>query len=191
MRSNKMFRWTKSARLNKVARRISAKHLSRRWTVRLAAVVVLMLAVYTAANWNEAHTSPAQAQDRIAVSAVTRTTPPSTAPAALKTANAPAAAAAEKTVSAKAPVITITGCLERDDETFRLKDTTGADAPKSRSWKTGFLTKRAATIEVDANSETLQRYVGQRVIVTGVLVDRDMQVQSLKRVAASCGASKA
>ena len=40
--------------------------------------------------------------------------------------------------------VTLTGCLERDDETFRLKNTTGDDAPKARSWRSGFLRKRAA-----------------------------------------------
>src|SRR5206468_1547345 len=33
---------------------------------------------------------------------------------------------------AHAAPVTITGCLELDDETFRLRDTAGTDAPKSR-----------------------------------------------------------
>ena len=84
-------------------------------------------------------------------------------------------------------LVTITGCLETNDESFRLKDTTGFDAPKSRSWKTGFLTKRSASIAVvDASGVSLPTHVGQRVALTGVLVDRDMQVRYLRRVAASC-----
>ena len=84
-------------------------------------------------------------------------------------------------------LVTITGCLETDDETFRLSDTEGSDAPKSRSWKTGFLRKRSATVAVvDANGVGLPAHVGQRVALTGLLVDRDMRVRSLRRVASSC-----
>ena len=84
--------------------------------------------------------------------------------------------------------VTITGCLANDEDTFVLKDTSGADAPKSRSWKSGFLKKRAATIELfDAtNALRLPRYVGQRVAATGMLVNHEMRAQSVQRVAASC-----
>jgi hypothetical protein len=96
--------------------------------------------------------------------------------------------AATVSVPKSAPV-TISGCLERSDETFRLKDTAGADAPKSRSWKSGFLKKGSASIEVVDASHRLKLpdHVGQRVSVTGRLVDREMQVRSLQRIAASCG----
>ena len=33
--------------------------------------------------------------------------------------------------------VTVTGCLEKSDEGYRLKDTSGVAAPKSRSWKSG------------------------------------------------------
>jgi hypothetical protein len=147
-----------------------------------------MLAVYAAGGWNATRTSSAPDETRTVAAAAARTTPSSAAPSPVTAANPPLPAA-EKPAVARAPVVTITGCLERDDETFRLKNTTGDDAPKSRSWKTGFLTKRAATIVVDASTETLQRYVGQRVSVTGVLVDRDMQARSVRRVASSCDAT--
>jgi hypothetical protein len=95
----------------------------------------------------------------------------------------PAAGAAPKQAA-----VTITGCLERDDETFRLKDTGGADAPKSRSWKTGFLKKSSTSVQVvDASHQLkLPTLVGQRVSVTGTLVNREMQVRSLTRIAPSC-----
>lgn len=90
-------------------------------------------------------------------------------------------------VTAAAPV-TLAGCLERDDDTFRLKNTLGADAPKSRSWKSGFLKKSSASITiVDAPSRlNLANHVGQRVSVTGMLEDGQMRVRSMRRVAASC-----
>ena len=93
---------------------------------------------------------------------------------------------------AKAPPVTLTGCLVRSDDTFRLKDTAGTGAPKARSWKSGFLKKGSASVEiVDAShAMTLANHVGRRVTVTGTLVDREMQVRSLRRVAASCDARR-
>jgi hypothetical protein len=103
----------------------------------------------------------------------------------------PKAAAVELTATAEVqsvPAVTVTGCLAVDDETFWLKDPSGADAPKSRSWKSGFLKKRAAAIEVvdGARSLRLASYVGQRVAATGVLVDREMRARSLRPIAGSC-----
>jgi len=116
---------------------------------------------------------------------------PVTRPAEAETEAAPKASSVEAAASPVAPEatpVTITGCLERDDEKFRLKDTTGADAPKSRSWKKGFLKRGMAPIEVvdAANRLSLSSHVGQRVSVTGVLVNREMTLRSLQRVSAPC-----
>jgi cytoskeletal protein RodZ len=113
-------------------------------------------------------------------------------PAADATAvSARSAESATKTPEPKSAPVTITGCLERADETFRLKDATGVDAPKSRSWKSGFLKKGSASVEIvdAANELKLPDHVGQRVSVTGTLMDRAMQGRSLQRVAASCTTS--
>jgi hypothetical protein len=87
--------------------------------------------------------------------------------------------------------VTVTGCLEKSDEGYRLKDTSGAAAPKSRSWKSGFLKKGAASVDVvDAShSLALNSEVGRRVAVTGPLTDRELRAQSVQRVAASCKAN--
>jgi hypothetical protein len=84
--------------------------------------------------------------------------------------------------------VTVVGCLERDDETFRLKKTAGADAPKARTWKSGFLKRSTASIEVvdAANRLRLGSHVGERVSVTGMLVDREMQARSVRRLAGEC-----
>jgi hypothetical protein len=97
-------------------------------------------------------------------------------------------AAIESAPEPRSAGVTITGCLERTDETFRLKDTTGAGAPKARSWKSGFLKKGSASIDVvDASKRlNLRNHVGQRVSLTGTLVDREMHVRSVQRVSASC-----
>jgi hypothetical protein len=111
----------------------------------------------------------------------------------LAAATTPANATAPDESAPNAPVptpaaVTVTGCLERHDETFRLKDATGLDAPRSRSWRSGFLKKSSASIEVvdAANRLKLTDHVGQRVSVTGVIVDREIRLRSLQRVATSC-----
>jgi hypothetical protein len=99
----------------------------------------------------------------------------------------PAASAAPVSASENVAV-TITGCLEQDDDTFRLKNASGDGAPKARSWKSGFLRKSSATIAVvdTANRLALSSHVGRRVTLTGTLVDREMQARALQRVAPSC-----
>ena len=82
-------------------------------------------------------------------------------------------------------VTTITGCLENDEGTFQLTEAAGADAPTARSWKSGFLKKRAAHVElVDAAGLNLRQYTGRRVAVTGTLVERDMRARSVRLIGA-------
>jgi len=90
-------------------------------------------------------------------------------------------------VDTSAPV-TITGCLALDNDAFLLKDASGSDAPKSRSWKTGFLKKRPSPIALLDTAHTLKlsTQVGRRVAATGVLANGEMRVRSVQRVAASC-----
>jgi hypothetical protein len=134
-------------------------------------------------------TSAAEPPAAGAVSA--RTLAPGATPAKAAGVESAAKASGVESVT-KAPAqesgVTITGCLERADNAFRLKDTTGAEAPRLRSWKSGFLKKDSASIEVvdTADGLRLSDHVGQRISVTGLLVDREMQVRSLRRVAASC-----
>lgn len=83
---------------------------------------------------------------------------------------------------------TITGCIESDEGTFWLKDTSGDDAPRARSWKSGFFKKRSVRVELQDPSHTLRlgSYVGQRVSASGTLIDREMRARSLRRIAGSC-----
>jgi hypothetical protein len=98
------------------------------------------------------------------------------------------APAVEPAPDTKVARVTIEGCLERADDTFRLTDTAGTSAPTSRSWKSGFLKKRPAAIEVrdSVKRVNLASHVGQRVSVTGTLVDRQMRVGSLQPISLSC-----
>jgi hypothetical protein len=82
--------------------------------------------------------------------------------------------------------VTITGCLEvsvSSDE-FRLTDTEGIDAPKSRSWKTGFLKRHAAPVSLiePTDRTALRKNVGRRVAATGTLNSRDLKVSALRVV---------
>ena len=118
--------------------------------------------------------------------AVAASTAPAAAPAvALTPAAVPAAS------GAKASRATVVGCLEGEGVSFRLTDTTGADAPKARSWKSGFLKKGAAPVKLvgSSNALNLASNVGRRVSVTGSLANREMQAQSMHRVAGSCKAN--
>ena len=98
------------------------------------------------------------------------------------------APAVEPAPDTKVARVTIEGCLERADDTFRLTDTAGTNAPTSRSWKSGFLKRRPAAIEVrdSVKRVNLASHVGQRVSVTGTLVDRQMRASSLQPISLSC-----
>ena len=86
------------------------------------------------------------------------------------------------------PVVTLTGCLARSDKEFRLRDATGVNAPKSRNWKSGFLAKRPASLSIVSASGQLplSKHVGERVTVSGTLIDRELRVRTLRRVSSSC-----
>jgi hypothetical protein len=149
------------------------------------ATVCVMLAAVLIAAYQSAEPRPALPERTVPGAALSRVDPTGSAPAL------PAAETAPGDPSAALPKpshVTITGCLERADETFRLKDTEGDAAPKARSWKSGFLKKgNAAVGVVDAgNHLNLSNHIGERVTVTGMLVDREIRVRSLQRVAASC-----
>jgi len=110
-----------------------------------------------------------------------------TKPAAPEPLTSPASVS---TASVMPTLVTITGCLEisTDGDTFRLNDLEGADAPKSRSWRTGFLKKRTAPVTlVDPPDRlTLTSNVGRRVAATGQLTSRELKVSSLRVVGSSC-----
>jgi hypothetical protein len=90
----------------------------------------------------------------------------------------------EESVSA-----TITGCLVlRDDGMFQLKDNDGEHAPKARSWKSGFIKKGSASIDVfDAgNRLKLGSHVNHRVSVSGTLTDRQLRARAMRATSERC-----
>jgi len=140
------------------------------------------------------------AKTRVAASAKPPATsavsaPIAPAPIAKAPANANATAIVGRTVSVSTEVVrpapvTLTGCLEtsvnRDE--FRLSDAAGVDAPRSRTWRTAFLTKRSTPVALvespDPHGMLVQ--VGKRVEATGQLVDREMKVSSVRVVSNTC-----
>ena len=103
--------------------------------------------------------------------------------------HAPAAATpAPEAAAEDVASVTVTGCLELDDQTFRLKDASGADAPAARSWKSGFFKKRRPSVEIVDGTKTLRlrNYVGQRVAATGTFAQGELAARSVRRIAASC-----
>jgi hypothetical protein len=86
--------------------------------------------------------------------------------------------------------VTITGCLEAsgNGDRFRLTDTDGASAPKARSWRTGFLKKHSAAVDLVGATDVaaLQRQVGKRVAVSGVQTDRELKVSAVRVISSSC-----
>jgi len=151
----------------------------------VAAVIVVVGSVSTLASLRAAATASAMSTQRLAENC--RAQAELAAPAATYATAASARPAANASPAA-ASSITLTGCLERHGDDFRLKDAAGVDAPKTRSWKSGFLKKGTPAIDlVDAgNHLKLKDHVGERVSVTGVLVEREMQARTLKNVASSC-----
>src|SRR3954470_4229062 len=156
-------------------------------TMQIAAVsVVVMLAVagIVLVAHQAASSTPvapvAKAKD-LSVSTPASTPAKKTPLVKGKTANGATSAQASE-------IVTIAGCLEQSHDAFRLRDTRGADAPKSRSWKTLGITKHSSTLTVvdSANRLKLGSHVGERVSVTGPLVDKEMQGRSLKKLDSSC-----
>lgn len=144
-------------------------------TAALCAILLLTVQINTSAQSKTAAKAPAKAA------------PPKATPAKA----APAKAAAAKVVVA--PVepgnsVTLTGCLEAGGRKYMLTDLEGAKAPKGRSWKTGFVTKKSKDVEIVATSGVkLGDHLGHKVTVVGVRDgDTHLRARSIKQLAASC-----
>jgi hypothetical protein len=107
--------------------------------------------------------------------------------------NASVVAGADARSKAKANTaassVTVSGCLERDDDVYRLTETGGSEAPKARSWRSGFLTKRNKDLNVVEGSKKLKLkdHVGHRVSLSGTVQEDAFRVASIRHLAASCG----
>jgi hypothetical protein len=162
------------------------------WTLP---ILLLMACVAAGGLWlavRESSNAPQAAESTMAPDAGHETAAPGEAgkhTGGVARAASPATAAPTETARAAAVrPSSISGCLQRSDSGFMLKNTEGSEAPRSRSWKSGFLKRSTSSVSLSdpASAAHLSSYVGQRVSVTGSLVDRQMQVQSLRRLSATC-----
>jgi len=178
------FRFTGSKRFRFIGKRPAA--------IALIVVCIVGTAILITARGSES-TSAAPAPVAQIADTSSAAKPSSLVASRPKSSATTAAKPAAGQATAKAPEqdaepATIVGCLVQDHETFRLKNTAGEDAPRSRSWKSGFLRKSTKTIEVldERHRLSLASHVGEQVSVTGMLDDRELQGTSLTRVAESC-----
>ena len=151
--------------------------MTRRMTVAGTAALAILLATVQIDTSAQSKT-PAKAP---ATAAPAKPAPAKAAPAKA----APAKAVAAKPVPAKvaaAPVavvpvdpntVTMIGCLESDGSNYRLADVQGNQAPKGRSWKTGFIGKKTKNIDLVGApaSLKLQDHIGHKVSVSGLKDD--------------------
>ena len=85
------------------------------------------------------------------------------------------------------PDSTYVGCLREDDGRFVLTEIGGPDVPKSRNWKTMFVTKKAGKLEVTSSGTLrLSRHVDQTVQITGKRNEKAFAARSLKVVGSTC-----
>ena len=156
--------------------------MTRRITVAGTALCAILL-VAVQIDMSAQSTTPAKAP--------VKATPAKAAPAKA----APAKAVPAKTVPAKAAgeqvepgSITLTGCLEADGRKYMLTDLEGAQAPKGRSWKTGFVTKKSKDVELVATSSLkLGDHIGHKVSVVGIRDDdTHLKARSIKQLAGAC-----
>jgi hypothetical protein len=149
----------------------------------LCATLLLTVQINTSAQSKTPAKTPAKA-------APAKAAPAKAAPAKATPAKpAPAKAVAAKV--AAAPVETgdtLIGCLETDGDKYRLADVQGNQAPKGRSWKTGFITKRPKSIDVVGPSTlNLDDHVGHKISIVGTRDgDTHFKARSIKQLAASC-----
>ena len=85
--------------------------------------------------------------------------------------------------------ITVTGCLHSQGAKYVLTDVSGQQAPKGRSWKTGYMKHGMKDVEVVSSSTgpKLKDHVGHMVTVMGVKDgETHMKARSIKPMTASC-----
>jgi hypothetical protein len=156
--------------------------------IGLIVVCIVGTAILIAARSSEPTAAPVAAETPAPPAPVKTAAIPARAPKATGDAAAKPQAGETAANAAPAEPATIVGCLVQEDETFRLKNTSGDDAPKGRSWKSGFLKKSNKTIPLvdERHRLNLASHVGERVSVSGMLDEHELQGTSLKRVAETC-----
>jgi len=179
-----------------IVKRFALKRLAMKLTVtRRAAIGIIAVCIAGTAILIVARSSePTSAASVTPAAVVTVSAPvPETPAPATKSQPVSAIVAKAPPVQAAGTVTgvqlaTIEGCLVQENEEYRLKNTSGDDAPKGRSWKSGFLHRGSKTVDVvDANHRlNLAGHVGERVTISGALDGHRLQGSSMRQIAPSC-----
>ncbi len=91
-------------------------------------------------------------------------------------------------VVGQSDAVTYVGCLRSEHgQKFMLTDIGGKNAPKARSWKTGFITKRSVDVEVvGTKGLKLKDHVNHTVQITGHKNGNHVNAESMKMIGATC-----
>lgn len=103
--------------------------------------------------------------------------------------SSPAPAKSKGIAASQESMVTYVGCLRVADHGDRvmLTDIGGPNAPRARTWKTGFITKRPISMEVmPVRGMRLRDNVGRLVRVTGRRSGDDLYAQSITFAGATC-----
>jgi hypothetical protein len=151
------------------------RNMTAAGTAALCAILLASVQISTSAQSKTPAKAPAKA-------APAKAAPAKAAPAKA----APAKVAAKVAVEPVDPnSVTMIGCLESDGNNYRLADVQGNLAPKGRSWKTGFVTKKTKNIDlVGAPSGLkLKDHVGRKVSVSGLRDDEThLKARSIRQL---------
>ena len=158
--------------------------MTRKMTVMGTAALAILLATVPISISAQSKT-PAKAPAKAAPAkpAPAKAAPAKAAPA--KAAPARVAAAPVAVVPVDPNTVTMIGCLESDGSNYRLADVQGNLAPKGRSWKTGFVTKKTKNIDLVGvpASLKLKDHVGRKVSVSGLKDDEThLKARSIKQL---------
>ena len=93
-----------------------------------------------------------------------------------------------KNATVKADTVTYVGCLRADDDgdRYMLTEISGPNAPRSRSWKTGFITKRSVDMEVSGPRGKMKENNGRLVRITGRRDGNELFAKSITFAGATC-----
>jgi hypothetical protein len=97
------------------------------------------------------------------------------------------ARAADKAPAKSTGPVSMTGCLRVDGSSYVLSGLKGDQAPRARSWKTGYIIKTTKDVVLSpAAGMKLQDHVGRQVTVVGVVDGAHMTARTIRRIATSC-----
>ena len=161
--------------------------MTRRMTVAGTAALAILLATVQIDTSAQSKT-PVKAPATAAPVTPAKPAPAKAAPAkavAAKPAPAKVTAAPVAVVPVDPNTVTMIGCLESDGSNYRLADVQGNQAPKGRSWKTGFITKKTKNIDLVGApaSLKLQDHIGRKVSVSGLKDDEThLKARTIKQL---------